>query len=114
MSFAIYEILGLIISLPLSYAMARIAKIYTFDTYKDEVDRLFAATWNGKEEDELNAWLKVKSIYLSKKAPKKKKYISKRIQELDHYKLLSRSYVDDEGKMRQAEELKSGNRDLLR
>ncbi|WP_232802895.1 hypothetical protein [Gracilimonas amylolytica] len=75
-SFAIYEFVAFILALPLSYALAWAARKYTFSTYKDEVDRLFAAVWNGEEEDELNAWLKVYRIYLDKRSPKKKRYYS--------------------------------------
>lgn len=109
MSFAIYEIFALVISLPLSYAMARVAKKYSSDTYKDEVNRLFAVIWNGENIDELNAWLKVKRIYDSKRAPKKKKYILKRIHKLDKYRLLSRTYINEKGDVKEAEELKTGN-----
>jgi|AntRauTorcE11897_2_1112592.scaffolds.fasta_scaffold00145_22 hypothetical protein len=71
MSFAIYEILVLFISLPLSYTIARIAKIYSKNTYKEEVVRVIMSTWNGKDEDELSAWVKVNRLYFHKKAPKK-------------------------------------------
>jgi len=57
----------------------------------------------------LKAWLKVKRIYESKKAPKKKKYILKRIYELDKYQLLSRTYINEKGYVKKAEELKTGN-----
>ncbi len=57
----------------------------------------------------MNAWLKVKRIYESKKAPKKKKYILKRIYELDKYQLLSRTYINEKGYVKKAEELKTGN-----
>jgi len=98
-SFAIYEFIGLILALPLSYAMARLAKRYSYATYKDEVDRLYSGIWNGEEEDELNAWLKVYSIYVNKKAPKKKKYVLNQIDSLNKQKFYSSTLVDEKGKL---------------
>jgi len=98
-SFAIYEFIGLILALPLSYAMAQLAKRYSYATYKDEVDRLYSGIWNGEEEDELNAWLKVYSIYVNKKAPKKKKYVLTQIDSLNKQKFYSSTLVDEKGKL---------------
>jgi hypothetical protein len=99
-SFAIYELLGFILALPLSYAMAYLARKYSRDTYKDELRRLYSAVWNGEEEDELNAWLKVKQIFLNKNAPKKKRYIQKMINELNKQNLYSETIVDEKGRLR--------------
>jgi len=98
-SFAIYEFIGLILALPLSYAMARLAKRYSYATYKDEVDRLYSGIWNGEEADELNAWLKVYSIYVNKKALKKKKYVLTQIDSLNKQKFYSSTLVDEKGKL---------------
>ncbi|MFP8488084.1 hypothetical protein ACKGJO_03210 [Gracilimonas sp. Q87] len=99
-SFAIYEFIALIVALPLSYAMAWLARKHTFATYKDEVDRLYSAIWNGNEEDELNAWLKVYSIYLNKKAPRKKQYILKKIEILNKQKIYSSVLVNENGRLK--------------
>ena len=61
-SFAIYEIIGLILALPLSYALAYLSKKYTYSTYKDELEKLFQIFWNGEEDDQLNAWLRVRNL----------------------------------------------------
>ena len=106
-SFAIYEIVGLVLALPLSYAMAWLARKYSYDTYKDEIDRLFMAVWNGEEEDELNAWLKVKQIFLDKNAPKKNKYIQSKIDGLNKQKLYSQSLVDEHGEIKEQPESKT-------
>ena len=102
-SFAIYELIGFILALPLSYGMAYFARKYSRDTYKDELHRLYSAVWNGEEEDELNAWLKEKQIFLDKKAPKKKKYIQKRINELNKQNLYSNTLVDEKGRLKVSE-----------
>lgn len=100
-SFAIYEFVAFILALPLSYALAWVARKYTFSTYKDEVDRLFAAVWNGEEEDELNAWLKVYRIYLEKRSPKKKRYILSNINSLNKQTIYSSVLVDEKGNLKQ-------------
>ncbi|MDZ7806611.1 MAG: hypothetical protein U5K71_05810 [Gracilimonas sp.] len=99
-SFAIYEFIALILALPISYAMAWLARKYTYVTYKDEVDRLYSAVWNGNEEDELNAWLKVYSLFIEKKAPKKKRYILKKIEALNKQKIYSSVLVDEKGQLK--------------
>jgi hypothetical protein len=111
-SFAIYEFVALILALPLSYAMAWLAKKYTYATYRDEVDRLYTAVWNGDEEDELNAWLKVYRIYLNKKAPRKKKYILNKIETLNKQPIYSSVIVDASGHLKYhsaPNEMDSGN-----
>lgn len=111
MSFAIYEFIGLILALPLSYAMAWLAKKHTLTTYKEEVDRLYTAVWSGDEEDELNAWQKVNSLYLNKKAPRKKKYILKKIESLNKQNLYSSVVVNEKGQLQdftEPDEMNSG------
>ena len=63
------------------------------------MDRLYSGIWNGEEEDELNAWLKVYSIYVNKKAPKKKKYVLTQIDSLNKQKFYSSTLVDEKGKL---------------
>lgn len=102
-SFAIYELVGFILALPLSYAMAYFARKYSKHTYKDETDRLFAAIWNGEEEDELNAWLRVKQIFLQKKAPKKMRYIQRKIDSLNKQSIYGDQYVTEKGEIKEVQ-----------
>ena len=97
LSLAIYEFIGFIIALPLSYTLAYLARKYSYDTYKDEIDRLYAAIWTGEDDDELNAWLKVKQIFKDKKAPKKKEYINKKISSLNKHHFYGDVSVDKKG-----------------
>lgn len=111
-SFAIYEFVALILALPLSYAMARLAKRYTYATYKDEVDRIYSAVWSGEEEDQLNAWQKVYRLYLNKKAPRKKKYILNKIESLNKQQIYSSVIVDAKGNLKsqiRPNEMDAGN-----
>lgn len=97
-SFAIYEFIGLIFALPLSYFLAYLARKHTNLTYKDELDRLFMFYWNGEEEDQLNAWLKVKML-LSKREvnPKKEKYVAKKMQEINKSSILANTHISVDG-----------------
>ncbi|MGN8225118.1 hypothetical protein [Gracilimonas sp. BCB1] len=113
-SFAIYEIIGFILALPLSYAMAWFARKYSKDTYKDELERLFSAMWNGREEDELTAWLQVKQIFMDKNAPKKMKYIRKKIDQLNKQNMYGSITVDEKGRIRKQKDSNPVHRNLFR
>lgn len=97
-SFAIYEFVGLILALPLSYFLAFLARKHTNLTYKDELDRLYMFYWNGEEEDQLNAWLKVKMLLSQREAnPKKEKYVAKKIQEINKSTILANTHISLDG-----------------
>ena len=105
MSFAIYEIVGLIIALPLSYTMAALAKKFSTITYKEELDHLFYFYWNGEADDEQNAWLKVLQLISSKKGSRKKiKYIINKLQLLNKQDYQSHYIVTDSGELKIADD----------
>ena len=105
MSFAIYEIVGLIIALPLSYTMAALAKKFSTITYKEELDHLFYFYWNGEADDEKNAWLKVLQLISSKKGSRKKiKYIINKLQLLNKQDYQSHYIVTDSGELKIADD----------
>lgn len=109
-SSAIYEIIGFILALPLSYAMAKLAKIYSNPTYKDELNNLFMAYWNGEEEDELYAWLKVRQTVNPKQSSRKDKYIQRKIRDLNKKGLYSQVSIRKDGEITGLEkELKNEN-----
>jgi hypothetical protein len=68
--------------------------------YKDEVDHLYSAVWNGNEEDDLNALLKVYRLYLNKKAPRKKRFILKKFDTLNKQNIYSSVLVDEKGQLK--------------
>ncbi len=101
-SFAIYEFVALILALPLSYWFAWLAKKHTHSTYKDEMNKLYHIYWNGEEDDQLNAWLRVKNLIPQSEASDKRvKYINKQIKELNKSGIYSDSVVDNTGDVRQ-------------
>lgn len=105
MSFAIYEIVGLIIALPLSYTMAALAKKFSTITYKEELDHLFYFYWNGEADDEQNAWLRVLQLISSKKGSRKKiKYIINKLQLLNKQDYQSHFIVTDSGELKIADD----------
>jgi len=100
-SFAIYEIIGLILALPLSYALAYVSKKYTYSTYKDELEKLFQVFWNGEVDDELNAWLKVRNLIpQSDSNDKRVKYINRKIREINKSNIYSNSSIDTNGEIK--------------
>lgn len=104
-SFAIYEIIGLILALPLSYALAHLAKKYTYSTYKDELEKLFQIFWNGEEDDQLNAWLKVRNLIPQSNIQEKRvRYINKKIRELNKANIYSNSYIGTNGEVKTKKE----------
>lgn len=102
-SFAIYEIIGLILALPLSYALAYLSKKYTYSTYKDELEKLFQIFWNGEEDDELNAWLKVKNLIpQSDIKDKRVKFINKKIREINKANIYSDQLIESNGDIKKS------------
>lgn len=99
---AIYELVAIILALPLSYVLAYLVKkwAYKFTAYQNEIDRLFVTYWNGRPEDEYNAWLKVRRTMLNTSASKKQlKYIDKNLRKVNRNTYISGSYIGDDGEI---------------
>ena len=99
---AIYELVAVILALPLSYLLAYVIKrwAYKFTAYQNEIDRLFVTFWNGRPEDEYNAWLKVRRTMLNASPSKKQmKYIDKNLRKVNRNHYISGSYIGDDGKI---------------
>jgi hypothetical protein len=100
-SFAIYEIIGFIIALPLSYLLAYLSKKYTYSTYKDELEKLFQVFWNGEKEDELNAWLKVRNLIPQSDVKDKRViFINRKIKKLNRSNIYSETSINEKGEVR--------------
>lgn len=99
---AIYELVAVILALPLSYLLAYVIKrwAYKFTAYQNEIDRLFVTFWNGHPEDEYNAWLKVRRTMLNASPSKKQmKYIDKNLRKVNRNHYISGSYIGDDGEI---------------
>jgi hypothetical protein len=111
-SFAIYEFIGLLLALPLSYLFAWIVRRDRPRTYKDELQRMFHVQWNGEPEDEYYAWLRVRMFFPDNpKNEKKLRYIDKQIRGLSRYRLYSETMISREGELLQSEELPADKSD---
>lgn len=97
---AIYELVAVILALPLSYGLALFVKKWAnkFTAYQNEIDRLFVTYWNGRPEDEYYAWLKVRQTMLNASPTKKQmKYIDKNLKKVNRNSYISGSYIGDDG-----------------
>lgn len=71
MNYAIFELVAVILAVPFSYLMARLVKYYSRPNYRNEVDTDFQKEWNGKPDDEYEAWLRLRRKYLMQDVPAK-------------------------------------------
>ena len=95
---AIFELVALLIAIPLSYVLAYAVKRLTSNTYEDEVLKLFSLYWNGQPEDEMYAWMKVRSVLESREdAHKKVQYVNQKIDRLNKQPLYGSWEVNSEG-----------------
>ena len=97
--FAIYEIFALILAIPMSYGLAKLAKYWSSKSWLDEVDQVFQSNWNGRPEDELYAWMKTRNVFENRpgRRPRQRNYIERQINFVNRRKLYSEVTVNDEG-----------------
>ena len=97
---AIFELVALLIAIPLSYVLAYFVKRFTSNTYEDEVLKLFSFYWNGEPEDEIYAWMKVRYVLESREDAKKKiEYVNKKIELLNKQPLYGSWEVNSKGEL---------------
>jgi hypothetical protein len=99
---AFVEFAGILLIIPLCYLLARILKIVQRKMYDGEIMTLFNLYWNGKAEDELYAWYRVRRVLQNGGAEGNDKRIGKvdrKIQELNKTPLYSDMSVSAEGKI---------------
>lgn len=101
----VFELLGLLIALPVSYLLAYWFKKTGYIKYQDELDKLFLLNWNGQPEDEMYAWFKVRSYINESQANSRKlRYIEKKIREVNKNHLYSKTRISIDGEILIAEE----------
>ncbi len=104
---AIFELVALLIAIPLSYVLAYAVKRFTSNTYEDEVLKLFSLYWNGQPEDEMYAWMKVRSVLEDREdAQKKVHYVNQKIERLNKQPLYGSWEVNSNGELLSDEHLK--------
>lgn len=100
-SFAIYELSFLLLIIPLYYFFSRIVKIVRRKSYEEDVRTLFNLYWNGKCEDELYTWYKVRYI-LSQRGNQRRKirFVERKIAGINKQSLCGKMSVTESGKLR--------------
>lgn len=102
-TYAIFELVAVILAVPFSYLMARIVKYYSRPNYRNEVDTDFQKEWNGKPDDEYGAWLRLRRKYLRQDVPGRYlDHIRMRISSVNKRDHLSNLSVTETGEIYQA------------
>lgn len=105
--YAIFEITALLIVIPLSYVLSWFVKRFTANTYEDELIKLFGFYWNGEPEDEIYAWMKVRTVLQNRENGKKKvRYVNQKINRLNKQPLYGSWEVNSNGELLSDEHLK--------
>lgn len=98
--YALFEIVALLLVIPLSYVLAYVVKRFTANTYEDELLKLFSFYWNGEPEDEIYAWMKVRYILENREdAQEKIQYVNLKIDRLNKQPLYSNWQVNSSGEL---------------
>jgi hypothetical protein len=97
---AIYELTAFLIVIPLGYFISRIVKLIRRNIHEDDIRMLFNLYWNGKAEDELYAWYKVRHILLQRGDKKQKlRFVERKIDEINKKSLCGKMSVTESGKL---------------
>lgn len=104
-NYAIFELVAVILAVPFSYLMARLVKYYSRPNYRNDVDTDFQKEWNGKPDDEYEAWLRLRRRYLRQDVPGKYlDHIRMRISSVNKRNHLSNLSVSEQGTLYRAGE----------
>lgn len=96
--YAIFELVAVILAIPFSYFMAQLVKYYSRPNYKNDVDTDFQKEWNGKPEDEYEAWLRLRRKYIRQDVPGKYlDHIQMRLSGVNKRDHLSNTSVNERG-----------------
>jgi hypothetical protein len=95
---AIFEVVGLLMAVPLSYGLAMLIKRIKTKPWRLQVEEVFQRNWNGRLEDEHYAWLKTRNEFQQKGGKRRQLvFIDQRIAHLNRRKLYSETVVSEEG-----------------
>jgi hypothetical protein len=98
MDVAIIEFALLFFALALSKLMVMVIQGYKHRSEVDDMMTQFNLCWNGREEDELYAWYRVRMQLIQEKASQRKKtYVDQRINQVNKMKILSKTLVTPTG-----------------
>lgn len=110
MDYAIFELVAVVLAVPFSYFLARVVNYYSRPNYRNDVDTDFQKEWNGKPDDEYEAWLRLRRRYLRQDVPGKYlDHIRMRISSVNKRDHLSNLSVSETGTLHRAGETDSKN-----
>ncbi|MCC5912875.1 MAG: hypothetical protein JJU46_00750 [Balneolaceae bacterium] len=104
---AIFEVVAVVLAIPMSYFLSRIVKHYSKPGYRNEIDSDFLREWNGKPEDEYYAWIRLLRRYRKQDSPKEHySHIKMKISMLSRRDMLSGMSVTEKGDVVEASGIK--------
>jgi len=96
--YAIFELVAVMLAIPFSYLMSRLVKYFSRPNYRNEVDTDFQKEWNGRPDDEYEAWLRLRRKYLRQDVPVKYlQHIKMRLSSVNKRDHLSNVSVGENG-----------------
>ena len=99
--FALFEILLLMMALPLSYAMAYWMRELSKPDFRDDIQSEFLREWSGDPDDEYYAWLRLRNRYMQRDSlPKHILYIQDQIGTANKRAMLSGFSVNEKGNVK--------------
>ncbi|MCA1802400.1 MAG: hypothetical protein LC662_08075 [Rhodothermaceae bacterium] len=100
MDVAIIEFALLFVALGLSKLLVMTIQHYKHKSEVDELVGQFNIFWNGREEDELYAWYRVRlHLMNSQSSQRRKNYVDQRISHLNKSKIVSKTMVTPRGEL---------------
>ncbi|MFU8858912.1 MAG: hypothetical protein ACNA8K_00675 [Cyclonatronaceae bacterium] len=100
MDVAIIEFALLFVALGLSKLLVVTIQRYKHRSEVDELVAQFNICWNGRQEDELYAWYRVRMHLMNANASQSKKnYVDQRISQLNKSQIISKTFVTPNGEL---------------
>ncbi|MFU8813050.1 MAG: hypothetical protein ACNA78_08780 [Balneolaceae bacterium] len=98
--YTIFEIVAVVLAIPLCYLLAYAAKYVSRPNYKNDIDEDFQREWNGTPEDKYYAWIRLRNLYLHYDSPTKYiGHIQFRMEQVNRRSFLSSTLVDHNGEL---------------
>ena len=99
---AVFEIILLMMTLPLSYAMAYWMRELSKPDFRDDIQSEFLREWSGEPDDEYYAWLRLRHRYRQRDSlPKHLLYIQDQINKANKRAMLSGFSVNERGNVKE-------------
>lgn len=91
---AIFEIIALFITPPITVVVGNFIRKYFNDDLHNYLEHRFHQYWDGREENELYAWQRVRQYVMQTSADERKlKFIDQKLQSLNRAKIKSKQML---------------------